>query len=82
VARSGSHHTARSSYEQGISVDSINQFCTIQEAADRLSVSTKSIRRWIASGELRGVRVGATMIRVDVESINKFVRPLAGTVAA
>jgi excisionase family DNA binding protein len=34
-------------------------FLTVEEAAARLRVSTKTIRRWIDSGELPAVRVGS-----------------------
>lgn len=35
-----------------------NQFVTIQETANRLSVSHKTVRRWLKAGKLHGVRPG------------------------
>ena len=63
-------------------MNTIQQYVTIQDAADRLSISVKTIRRMIARGELRAVRVGKRMVRVDVASLDAIGRPLAGTVAA
>ena len=39
---------------------------TIPEAADRLQVSTRTIRRMITRGEIPARRIGARMIRVDL----------------
>ncbi len=52
---------------------------TIPEAADRLKVSTKTIRRLIADGELPARRIGARMIRVDLDAIDKLGQPLQYT---
>ncbi|WP_420549597.1 helix-turn-helix domain-containing protein [Curvivirga sp.] len=38
---------------------------TVKEAAKRAGVCTKTIYRAIASGKLRAVRLGGTMIRID-----------------
>ena len=45
---------------------------TIREAAERLSVHPKSVRRLIQTGELRAVRVGSRSLRVrssDVDAL-------------
>ena len=49
---------------------------TVQEAASRIGVSTQSIRRWISSGLIRGVRVGPKLIRVDAASLDNLGAPL------
>jgi excisionase family DNA binding protein len=46
---------------------------TVADVASRLSVSTKTIRRMIARGELAVVRIGRS-IRIDPEVIEKIVR--------
>lgn len=49
-----------------------------QEAATAAKVSTTTIRRWIASGDLRAIRVGprgGTRIRVDLDSVLALVVP-------
>lgn len=44
----------------------------ITEVARRLSVSTKSVRRWIASGELAAVRLGRN-VRISQPELARFV---------
>lgn len=48
----------------------------IAEAADHLDVSTRTIRRYIADGRLRGYRVGARLIKVDVGDLDALIRPI------
>jgi excisionase family DNA binding protein len=48
------------------------RLCTIAEVADRLRVSTKSVRRWIAASELGSVRIGR-QIRLAQEDIAVFL---------
>lgn len=43
-------------------------FISLAKAADMFGVSTKTIRRRIADGTVRGYRVGR-LIRVDIEEI-------------
>ena len=45
---------------------------TIAELAKRLSVSTKTVRRWIESGELRHHRLGGA-IRISDEDAATFM---------
>jgi excisionase family DNA binding protein len=42
---------------------------SMQEAADTYGVSTKTIRRYIASGRLTAYRVGPRLIRLDAEQV-------------
>lgn len=49
---------------------------TLREAAERLQISEKSTRRWIADGRLKAVRIGPRMIRVDAASIAALGQPL------
>lgn len=43
---------------------------TVQEAADYLSVSAKTIRRYITAGLIRAERIGPKLIRVDMSSLD------------
>lgn len=52
-------------------------YVTITEAADRLAVSTKTIRRWIARGELPAVRIAGHLIRIPADAFDALGRPLA-----
>jgi len=48
-----------------------NKFYTVDEVAQKLNVSSKSVRRYICNGKLEGVKVGGQW-RIEVESYNKF----------
>ncbi|SUE11577.1 putative phage excisionase [Rhodococcus erythropolis] len=49
---------------------------SIVDAAAELSVSTRTIRRYIAEGKIEGVRVGSRLIRVNRRSLDAFVTPM------
>jgi excisionase family DNA binding protein len=46
---------------------------SVRQTADRLGVSTKTIRRWIASGELPHYRIGRS-IRIAEFDLIGFIR--------
>lgn len=48
-----------------------NKFYTVEEVANKLNVSTKTIRRYIASGKLAGVKVGGQW-RIEIDVYKKF----------
>lgn len=53
---------------------------TIRDAAERKQVTTRTIRRWIASGVLPAYRVGPTLIRIkpdDLDAVGRRI-PAAG----
>jgi predicted site-specific integrase-resolvase len=43
------------------------------QTGEILGVSTKSVRRYIAAGDLDAVRLGRKTIRVKVESIDRLI---------
>lgn len=49
---------------------------TIQQAADLMSVSTKTVRRLIASQQLPARRIGSRMIRIDAADLDSLGRNL------
>ena len=49
---------------------------TVQEAADYLKVSTKTIRRYISQGLVEAERVGPRLIRVNLASLDNLGRSL------
>ena len=49
---------------------------TVQEAADYLKVSTKTIRRYITQGLVEAERVGPRLIRVNLSSLDNLGRSL------
>lgn len=42
---------------------------TMEEAANTLGVSLRTIRRWIASGQITAYRMGPRLIRVDAAQL-------------
>lgn len=46
---------------------------SLTDAADILSVSTKTVRRYIADGHLDAVRLGRKTLRIKVDSIERFI---------
>jgi len=49
---------------------------TVQQAAESLQVSTKTIRRYIANGTIQAERVGPRLIRIDSASLDRLGTPL------
>lgn len=49
---------------------------SIQEAADILGVSTKTVRRYIAAGDLAAFRVGSRLLRVQRADVEALARPV------
>lgn len=52
------------------------RFCTLDEAAAYLSVSTDTVRRLLRRGELEGRKIGGS-VRVEVSSLDSVGEPLA-----
>ena len=46
---------------------------TIEQVADRCSVSVRTVRRWIASGELGVHRLGTRNVRVSEHDLAAFL---------
>lgn len=46
---------------------------SIAEASDVLAVSTRTVRRYIADGHLRAVRLGQKTLRIDAASMERFI---------
>lgn len=49
------------------------QLVTLCEAAEVLAVSVKTVRRYIAAGEIDAVRLGRRTIRVKADSIDRLI---------
>ena len=46
---------------------------SLNDAADALAVSTRTVRRYIAEGQLDAVRLGRKTLRIKVDSIERFI---------
>ena len=51
-------------------------FATITEAADHLRCSTKTVRRYIATGRLAAFRVGPRMLRIETSDLDALIRAI------
>ena len=49
-----------------------SQLLTVEDTARRLSVSNKSIRRWIDAGKLPAIRLGRA-VRIKEEAVADFI---------
>jgi len=53
---------------------------TIMDAARRLGVNPRTIRRRIAEGKLTAYRFGPTLIRLDPAEVDGLLRPIPTSV--
>jgi len=53
---------------------------SIAEAAHLLGVSPRTVRRYIAEGRIRGIRVGPKMLRVDRDELDKLIQPAGASI--
>jgi excisionase family DNA binding protein len=56
----------------------LSKLITVDEAADRLNVSPKFIRRRVQDGRLRAFRIGGSVVRVDPDDVDALVQPYNG----
>lgn len=54
---------------------------TVQQVADDLQVHERTVQRWIADGTLKALRVGPTLLRINVEDLEAFLRSGGATQA-
>jgi excisionase family DNA binding protein len=47
---------------------------SISEAAEYYDVNPKTIRRWIKSGHITGIRIGPKLLRVDLDELDALPR--------
>lgn len=52
----------------------MNHQLTIAAAAELIDVSTSTVRRWIARGQLRAYKFGPRAIRIDADDLNAMKR--------
>lgn len=52
------------------------EWLTLQEAADRTGLTTRTIRRYVATGQVTGWRVGTKSIRVTATDVDALFRPI------
>jgi excisionase family DNA binding protein len=52
------------------------EWLSVEEVAEKLSVSVPTVRGWLARGELRGHRLGERLIRIRVVDVDAMFTPL------
>lgn len=60
--------------------DDQNELLSLQEAAARLHVDVRTIRRYIQWGRLRGYRLGPKLLRVDAAAVDQLLKPVPAVV--
>ncbi|WP_186626603.1 helix-turn-helix domain-containing protein [Rhodococcus sp. BP22] len=55
---------------------SARKLISISAAAAELGVCDRTVRRYLASGRLKGYRVGGRMIRVDAAQLDLALSPI------
>ncbi len=56
-----------------------SEFLTVAEAAEVLHVTERFIRKLIATGELRAVKVGSRLVRIRRSNLEDLLRPVRVT---
>ena len=46
---------------------------SLSDTAEALAVSTRTVRRYIADGQLEAVRLGRRTLRIKIDSIERFI---------
>ncbi|MCH5645361.1 excisionase family DNA-binding protein [Gordonia sp. ABSL49_1] len=54
------------------------RWASIQQTADHLGVTSRTVRSMIADGRLRGYRNGHKVIRVDLNEVDASMTPFGG----
>lgn len=52
------------------------EFLSVADIAAELSVTQRFVRRLIADGELRAVKVGSRLVRIHREDVEAILRPM------
>ena len=52
------------------------RLASLVDAAEYAAISTKTIRRRIACGDLTGYRVGPRLIRIDLTELDAMLQPI------
>jgi excisionase family DNA binding protein len=51
------------------------QYLTVQQVADELSVTTVTVRRWITNGELEAAKAGPRRWAIRRSDLERFLAP-------
>lgn len=49
------------------------RYLSLQDIAEELGISDRTVRRWIATGRLKAVRPSPRVIRVEASELDRFI---------
>ncbi len=50
----------------------------MQQCADYMGVSLRTVREWITQGNITGYRINARVVRVDLNEVDAAFKPFGG----
>lgn len=56
-----------------------NRLVPIEDAADVIGIHRRTLRRWVDEGIVKGYRLGPKLLRVDMDDIDRLLRPIEPT---
>lgn len=56
------------------------RWASMQQCADYMGVTLRTVREWIAQGNITGYRINARVIRVDLNEVDAAFEPFGGAV--
>ena len=57
----------------------VGKLITLDDAAERLAISKRGVRRLVSSGKLKAYRINARVIRVDSADLASVLEPVVPT---
>lgn len=54
------------------------RWATMQQTADYMSVTLRTVREWITQGRITGYRINSRVIRVDLNEVDAAFEPFGG----
>lgn len=49
------------------------RYLSLQDIADELGISDRTVRRWIATGRLKAIQPSPRVIRVEASELDRFL---------
>lgn len=54
------------------------RWVSLDEGAEYVGVTSRTIRQWITEGKIRGYRVNSRLIRIDLNELDAALQPFGG----
>lgn len=54
------------------------ELLTVEEVAERLKLDAETVRRWLQSGKLKGVKISPTAWRIEDTELAAFIQNAKG----